>query len=222
VETLPELVYEAQRRGVGEGMYVAGNLPPPPLPLHSLKIMAAGPNSYCKTSSKQAEKEAFSFSQSEIERIRAAVKDEEFVRLLGQYARELSDPENRRRYEADIAALESERGYQVTFLNPRPGYVIKTQELSGGGGVGRPRGNKIFINICCDKNVGQPSSEAAGTAGLKWSIPYSLSQPRKDCDKSGEPCMGKLFSIQLFRFCGYKLFFPRSRIGLGLRSLQFK
>jgi dynein assembly factor 2 len=161
--------------------------------------MATGPNSFCKTSSKQAEKEAFSFTHAEIDRIRAAVKDEEFVRLLGQYARELSDPESRRRYEADIAALESEHGYQVTFLKPRPGYVIKSQELSAGG-VGRPRGNKVFVNICSDGNVGQPSSEAAGAAGLQWSIPYSLSQPRKDCDKSGEPCMGEsIFFLLLLK-----------------------
>ena len=160
--------------------------------------MAASLNNCSNTSFKQPEQQAFSFSQQELDRIQSAVKDEEFVRLLGEYARELADPESRRRYEADIAALESERGYQVTFLNPRPGYVIKTQALSGGDS--KARGGKIFINICSDGNVGQPASVAAGTAGLQWSIPYSLSQPRRDCDKSGESCMGEFCCLlNIFR-----------------------
>ncbi len=126
------------------------------------------------------------------------------MRLLGEYARELADPDNRRRYEADIAALERERGYAVTFLNPRPGYVVKVTALSSAGGGrdggkvtalssagGRDGGGKVFINVCSDGNVGRPVSEGSGAGGLRWSIPYSLSQPRRDVDKNGTSCMGE-------------------------------
>jgi dynein assembly factor 2 len=173
--------------------------------------MAASLNTVRQLHQKQPQNnnDDFRFSPLELDRIRSAVKDEEFVRLLGEYARELADPENRRRYEADIAALERERGYAVTFLNPRPGYVVKVTALSSSGGGrdggkvtslsssagGRDGGGKVFINVCSDGNVGRPVSEAAGgvsgAGGLRWSIPYSLSQPRRDVDKNGTSCMGE-------------------------------
>jgi dynein assembly factor 2 len=154
--------------------------------------MAASLNTVRQLHQKQPQNnnDDFRFSPLELDRIRSAVKDEEFVRLLGEYARELADPENRRRYEADIAALERERGYAVTFLNPRPGYVVKVTALSSSGG-GRDGGGKVFINVCSDGNVGRPVSEGSGTGGLRWSIPYSLSQPRRDVDKNGTSCMGE-------------------------------
>ncbi len=161
--------------------------------------MAAALNNIRKLHQKQPaeQPEAFSFTSRELDKIRAAVKEEEFVRLLAEYARELSDPENRRRYEADIAALEQERGYGVTFLNPRPGWVVKVSALPSSGGqatTAAAAGGKVFINICSDANLGRPVSEAAGSGGLKWSIPYSVSQPRRDCDKSGAPCAGECCS----------------------------
>jgi len=159
--------------------------------------MAAGLNTVRKLHQEQPKSDdEFRFSHLELDRIRSAVKDEEFVRLLGEYARELADPENRRRYEADIAALERERGYGVTFLNPRPGHVVKVRVLSAGGAEATAGDGKVFINVCSDENLGRPVSEAVGGAGLKWSLPYSLSQPRRDVDKSGASCMGKTY-----RYC---------------------
>merc|ERR1711971_1144306 len=68
-------------------------------------------------------------SQNEISRIAKALKDDEFVKLLGDYAKEIHDPENKARYETEIAAMEAQRGCAVTFINPTPGYVIKTPIL---------------------------------------------------------------------------------------------
>jgi len=106
------------------------------------------------------------------------------VKLLGEYANELRDPENRKRYEEEIAKMEEERGNSVVFINPKPGYVLKTKDLNDG--------HKIFINICSDDNIGKPTSKAeklSKTQGLQWSIPYSQAQPREDIDKGGEKCM---------------------------------
>ena len=122
-------------------------------------------------------------SENEISRIAKALKDDEFVKLLGDYAKEIHDPENKARYETEIAAMEAQRGCAVTFINPTPGYVIKTRNLATNG--------KVFVNICSDSHVGKPTSKAEkmeGNAGLAWSIPYSTSQPRQDIDRSGEAC----------------------------------
>ena len=123
-------------------------------------------------------------SKNEIHRIENALKDKEFVKLLGDYAEELKNPENRKRYEEEIAAMEEERGNNVIFINPKPGYVLKTRHQTDG--------NKIFINICSDDNIGAPSSRVetvSGSQGLQWSIPYSQSQPREDIDRGGDKCM---------------------------------
>ena len=47
-------------------------------------------------------------SQNEMNRIAKALKDEEFVKLLGDYAKEIHDPENKARYETEIAAMEAQ------------------------------------------------------------------------------------------------------------------
>jgi len=123
-------------------------------------------------------------TKNEISRIEKALKDEEFVKLLGEYANEINDPENKKRYESEITQIERERGMSVIFINPKPGYVIKTKNLSCG--------TKVFLNICSDGNIGKPASKAetvSGSQGLQWSIPYSQSQPREDIDRSGEKCV---------------------------------
>ena len=123
-------------------------------------------------------------SKKELNRIEDALKDKEFVKLLGDYANELNDPENKKKYEEEIAKLEEERGMSVVFINPKPGYVLKSKNLA--------TGNKVFVNICSDDNIAKPSSKAervAGSQGLQWSIPYSQSQPREDVDKGGDKCM---------------------------------
>jgi len=113
------------------------------------------------------------------------MKDEEFVKLLTEYAEEIKDPANKARYEAEIAQMEEERGMSVVFINPKPGHVLKTRDLASG--------SKVFINICSDSNIAKPTSRVERVSGrgqgLQWSIPYSQSQPRQDIDKSGETCM---------------------------------
>ena len=128
-------------------------------------------------------KSNLNLSKNEINRIENALKDQEFVKLLGEYAQEIRDPENRKLYEQEISQIESDRGESVVFINPKPGYVLKTKNNTG---------SKVFINICSDEHVDKPSSKVervSGAQGLQWSIPYSQSQPRQDIDKSGEKCM---------------------------------
>lgn len=122
-------------------------------------------------------------TKEELKNLTECLKKEEFRKLLIEYAEEVTDPENRKTYEKEITQLEKERGVDVTFVNPEPGYVIKTS-VNGD--------RKCFLNISKSDIVARPSSQPSseqGHRGLKWSIPYTLIPPRDDLDKKNVRCM---------------------------------
>jgi dynein assembly factor 2 len=122
-------------------------------------------------------------TKDEMNRLSEAMKKEEFRKLLVEYAEEISDPKNRQLYEEEITKLEQERGSDVTFIHPEPGYCIKTTQ---NGAV------KCFINISKNTNIDKPTSQRGGgsisqqSAGLTWSIPHTCSKPRPDVDRTGQ------------------------------------
>lgn len=122
-------------------------------------------------------------TSDEMQRFTKAFRNDEFKKLFSDYCEEISDPANRKLYEKELTQLEAERGIDVTFINPEPGYVIKTS-VNGK--------EKVFINVSqCDK-VGKPSSkrdvDSSGNSGLVWSIPHTQSPARKDVDNKGTLC----------------------------------
>lgn len=122
-------------------------------------------------------------TKEELDNITDCLKKEEFRKLLYEYAEEVTNPENRRIYQREITELEKERGVDVTFVNPEPGYVIKTS-LDGS--------RKCFLNISQSSTVDRPSSHPTtegGQRGLLWSIPYTLAPPRDDLDKKNARCV---------------------------------
>lgn len=127
--------------------------------------------------------EKMDISRDEVNRIGEALKKEEFRKLFIDYCEEISDPENRKLYEKEITQLEKERGVDVTFVNPEPGYVIKT---SADGTT------KTFLNIATSDKIEKPSSvsltNADGQRGLNWSLPYTLAPPRRDMDNKKVLC----------------------------------
>lgn len=127
--------------------------------------------------------ENIDITNEELQRFSKAFKNEEFKKLFADYCKEISDPANKQLYESELTQLEAERGIDLTFINPEPGYVIKTS-LNGK--------EKVFINVAkCDK-VGRPTStcgrDASGHKGLQWSLPYTQSPLRKDIDNKGTIC----------------------------------
>lgn len=134
-------------------------------------------------------------TREELDSLTECMKKDEFRKLLLEYAEEVNNPENRALYESEIRQLERERGVDVTFVNPEPGYVIKTS-LDGR--------LKCFLNVGQSEHVGKPTSKSANTSssddndssnsseapagGLSWSIPYILAPPRDDLDKSRQRC----------------------------------
>lgn len=126
-------------------------------------------------------------TKEELQNLTECLKKEEFRKLFIEYAEEVTDPENRKIYEQEIKQLEKERGVDVTFVNPEPGYVIKTS-------VNGER--KCFLNISKSEVVARPSSQPSfeqGHRGLQWSIPYTLIPPRDDLDEKNVRC--KVFDV---------------------------
>lgn len=125
--------------------------------------------------------EDLDLSGEEVQRFTSAFQDPEFRRMFSEYAAEITDPENRRRYEEEITALERERGVDVRFVHPEPGHVLRTS-LDGE--------RRCFVNVCSNSLVGVPSSRPGpgrgGTAaGSHWSLPYSLAPGRQYAGRNG-------------------------------------
>ncbi|XP_042357215.1 LOW QUALITY PROTEIN: protein kintoun [Plectropomus leopardus] len=116
----------------------------------------------------------------EIDRLKKAFKDEKFREMLRDYAQELSDPENKKRYEEEIKLLEQERGHTVEFIHPEPFKALRTS-VNGK--------QKCFINICANEKVGKPECKWGesedGRRGQCWSLPHSLHPGRQDTDPKG-------------------------------------
>lgn len=127
--------------------------------------------------------EKMDISSEEVNKIGEALKNEEFRKMFVDYCEEITDPENRKLYEKEITQLEKERGVNITFINPTPGYVIKT---SSDGSM------KTFINIATNENIDKPSNSPVvnpdGQRGLNWQLPYTLTPPRRDMDKKHQVC----------------------------------
>uniref|UniRef100_H0XZ43 Protein kintoun n=2 Tax=Otolemur garnettii TaxID=30611 RepID=H0XZ43_OTOGA len=150
--------------------------------------------------------EDLDLSGEEVQRLTSAFQDPEFRQLFSKYAEELNDPENRRRYEADITALERERGVEVRFVHPEPGHVLRTS-LDGE--------RRCFVNVCGNALVGEPSSRPAaggedGAApGRHWSLPYSLAPGREYAGRGGT------------RYTVYDVVFHPDALALARRHERF-
>uniref|UniRef100_A0AAQ5YST6 Protein kintoun n=1 Tax=Amphiprion ocellaris TaxID=80972 RepID=A0AAQ5YST6_AMPOC len=120
----------------------------------------------------------------EMDKFTKAFKDDKFREMLRDYAQEISDPENRKRYEEEIKLLEQERGNSIEFIHPQPFRAFKTS-VDGK--------QKCFINICASEKVGKPESKCVvsedGRRGQRWSLPHSLPPGRPDTDHKGNKIM---------------------------------
>ncbi|XP_047125544.1 protein kintoun isoform X1 [Hydra vulgaris] len=128
--------------------------------------------------------EEFQITPEELERIKSAMNNKIFRDMLIEYANEISDPANKKKYEEEIIAMEKQRGQEVKLIKPQSGFVVKTVCLKDN--------LKTFINICTSPEVGEYSSEKGvqnGLSGLHVKLPHSLVPCRKDYDKDGKQCI---------------------------------
>ena len=82
--------------------------------------------------------EKLNMTSDEIKTFTEAMKKEEFRKLFMEYAQELQDPEKRRQYEEELEMLESQRGVDMKFVKPDPGFVLKVQDTDGKKVSGSP------------------------------------------------------------------------------------
>ncbi|NXM13874.1 KTU protein, partial [Ploceus nigricollis] len=95
--------------------------------------------------------------------------------LFAEYAAELTDPEQRRLYEEEVAALERERGVEVRFVHPTPGFVLRTSQEGS---------RRCYINVCSNALMGEPRARAE-RGGQRWELPYSLAPGREELRPAG-------------------------------------
>ncbi|KAJ0180435.1 hypothetical protein K1T71_003839 [Dendrolimus kikuchii] len=122
-------------------------------------------------------------TRCDLETIQDAMKNKKFRDMFVEYCEEVRDPANQAIFQKEMIQLEKERGYDITFINPKGSYVIKTSVAGD---------RKAFINICSNDIVGKPSytvQEVNGTKGMNWQIPYSLVPPRDDYDQNRQRCV---------------------------------
>lgn len=125
--------------------------------------------------------EELNLTEEEIDRMKEAFKDEKFREMLREYAEELSDPENKKKYEEEITLLEQGRGNTIDFIHPEPFRAFKTSVN---------RRQKCFINICSSEKVSKPECKCGvsedGNRGQYWTLPHSLHPGRENKDTKGK------------------------------------
>uniref|UniRef100_A0A8C3BY94 Protein kintoun n=1 Tax=Cairina moschata TaxID=8855 RepID=A0A8C3BY94_CAIMO len=145
--------------------------------------------------------EELELSAEEAERLREAFRDPRFRELFAEYAAELADPEQRRLYEEEVTALERERGVEVRFIHPTPGYVLRTSQAGS---------RRCYLNICSNPHVDRPQARRE-PGGHRWALPYSLAPGREELMRGGH------------RRCPvYDVVFHPSALSLAARSSRFR
>lgn len=144
--------------------------------------------------------EELELSAEEAERLQRAFRDEQFRALFAEYAAELADPDQRKLYEEEVAALERERGVEVRFVHPEAGYVLRTSQAGS---------RRCYLNVCSNPQVGAPQARPE-PGGHRWALPYSLAPGREELDRGGR------------RRLVYDVVFHPAALRLAARSPRFR
>ncbi|XP_058019113.1 protein kintoun isoform X2 [Ahaetulla prasina] len=114
--------------------------------------------------------EDLNLTGEEAERLTNAFKEEGFRTLFAEYVAELNDPEQRAIYEAEVIAMERQRGVEARFLHPTPGWVLRTSQAGS---------RRCYINICSNRLIGRPELRS-DPGGSCWLLPHSLAPGREE------------------------------------------
>uniref|UniRef100_A0A8C3JSJ8 Protein kintoun n=1 Tax=Calidris pygmaea TaxID=425635 RepID=A0A8C3JSJ8_9CHAR len=144
--------------------------------------------------------EELELSAEEAERLQRAFRDEQFRALFAEYAAELADPEQRKLYEEEVAALERERGMEVRFVHPEAGYVLRTSQAGS---------RRCYLNVCSNPQIGVPQARPE-PGGHRWALPYSLAPGREELGRGGR------------RRLVYDVVFHPAALRLAARSSRFR
>jgi dynein assembly factor 2, axonemal len=90
-------------------------------------------------------------SAEEVGKFEKALKDEEFMKLFADYARDMQDPATRAETSAYLQQLEREGQVEQVYgkgthlITPTPEFVVKIMQLADN--------RKVFVNICSSDKV---------------------------------------------------------------------
>ncbi|XP_032092920.1 protein kintoun [Thamnophis elegans] len=147
--------------------------------------------------------EDLNLTGEEAERLTNAFKDDGFRTLFAEYVAELNDPEQRAIYEAEVIAMERQRGVEARFLHPTPGWVLRTSQAGS---------RRCYINICSNRLIGRPESRPA-PGGSCWFLPHSLAPGREELSRKEPRGPRRLV---------YDVVFHPSTLRLAGRMTQFR
>lgn len=95
--------------------------------------------------------EDFKLSGDEVKKFEKAFNDPEFVKMFGEYAKEINDPATKAETDMYLRQLEQQGeienvyGKGTQLIIPRPEFVFKTKDKSDGV--------KVFVNLCSSDKV---------------------------------------------------------------------
>ena len=125
----------------------------------------------------------------EAKQLELAFKDQDFCKLLSDYASEISNPKFKEEQEAYIAQLEAQNELPSgkVLVRPSSGFVVKClhRKKRDDADADCTAASKLFINIVHSEQVDKPTANASELEGSNWSIPFVLGPLRMENDKSG-------------------------------------
>lgn len=113
-------------------------------------------------------------SDQEMQKFEKAFRDPEFIRMFGEYAKEMQDPANRAETDAYLRQLEQQGEIERTYgkgtqlIVPDPQFCFKTRS--------KPCGTKVFVNVCSSDKVQCPV--LAQPPVMHWPGPRSIEASR--------------------------------------------
>lgn len=157
-------------------------------------------------------------TSDEARRLEKAFGDDEFCKLMAEYANELSDPKYKEEQEAYLALLETnnELPSGKILVWPSSGFVVKCMHRkrreTTGSSIGSS-GCKLFLNMVYSEKVARPVEQQQQLEGTSWSVPYALGPVHMEHDKSGSSL------VPTFDCCFHSLSLRQAHANKGFLNL---
>ena len=118
-------------------------------------------------------------TREEFKKLKKSMKDEKFHELLGDYMKEISDPNNVDEYDRYLEQLkgEGELPEGMELIRPQPEFVIRSSLASK---TDKKYSQNMYINICSHPAVSLPESKTSQNGQTQWSVPYFVGKTRYD------------------------------------------
>ena len=124
-------------------------------------------------------------TRDEFRQILKSMDRKEFENHMGDYIKEISNPENVSEQNQFLKNAEENKDLpqNVKLAQPKKGFCMKSEKFS----VKRPGvRQKVYINICQLEEI-NPPEEDQNRKGM-WSLPHLVNKGRNDQDKKGDLC----------------------------------